>query len=227
VVCPHCRQTVSVDYEHIKSHYASELGKRSIQKDAHYKEKLRHARTQRWKNYVHPKQDALLELSRHEDLTKLNLVQIAQRLGITRSRSQTVKKIITRLQRDGLLSADIGRGHGKLTRSLIELSKREDLSLLNLVQIADKLGIKGRYRSQAAGSLVKKLQRKGVLDPAAGKGRSRVSRQLLELSTTVDIFSLSHREIADRLNIYGKWRTHTVWSNLRKLEKKGILKRSV
>jgi hypothetical protein len=140
------------------------LGKLSIKKRPNYKEKLKEASLRRWQNYVHPKQDALLELAKREDLTKLNMSQIAQKLGIEgKHPNLVVKRLVTKLQYQGLLQPGVGRAYSHISRDLIELAKTVDVSELSYEEIAQKLGMTGKWRAQNVGNSLRRLMKKGLI----------------------------------------------------------------
>lgn len=152
----------------MKSHYASELGKLSVKKRPQYIEKLRAGQRKRWQNYVHPKTDALLELSRREDLTKLNMVEIADLLGLqgrSSNKAHTAKRLVEKLQQQGLLPAGIGAAYSRASRELIALSQTQDLTQLSIEEIADRIGLSGPWKNRSALAHITKLVRKGLLSP--------------------------------------------------------------
>jgi hypothetical protein len=167
-VCPKCNETVEIPYKYV----ARDMGSRSVLKrrkdDPHFA--LNMSRNRWGGNYLHPKQQALLDLAKTEDLNNLTYKQMAEKIGITgRWQVNAAWHHVERLRQKGLLTlkkriviADDELLHPK-QQAIFALSRTEDLSTLTDEEIADRVGIIGENRVHDVGYHIKQLSEKGLL----------------------------------------------------------------
>jgi hypothetical protein len=78
-VCPYCQQTIEVPY----AEAMRDMGRRSLAKRNTDSEHMRSIVRKRYpEGYLHPKQQAILALSKSEDLSKLTYKQLAGKVGL-------------------------------------------------------------------------------------------------------------------------------------------------
>lgn len=171
--CPHCGQPVEVSYRDAMR----ELGRRSVMKRKPNKHHMSLLGRKSWKNRPPtPVQQALIALSQKEDLEKLTLTEIAQRIGITGSNLRTrVLRNIRRLQKKGLLPANLRTSRllasnlvtaiptHPTQQKILDLSKSENIEQFTLKEIADKVDVTGPYRVQNISYHLYQLEAKGLL----------------------------------------------------------------
>jgi hypothetical protein len=107
--CPHCRLNHTIPYEDVRHHIFHILGQESAKKRKDFPEHMRKMhQANRLKNGGRPtlysRQEAILALAKREDIEKLKLREIAEKVGIEgKHRVAYVCKIITMLRQKGLL----------------------------------------------------------------------------------------------------------------------------
>jgi hypothetical protein len=83
--CPHCGENHTIPYEDVRHHIYKILGQESARKRkdfAEHMQKMHQSLRPKLRSTLHPKQHAILALSQQEDLSKLKLHEIADRVDI-------------------------------------------------------------------------------------------------------------------------------------------------
>jgi hypothetical protein len=105
--CPHCGLNYTIPYEDVRHHIYHILGKESAKKRADFAEhmqKMHRSPRPKYRVTLHPKQQAILALSKQEDLSQLKLREIADRVGIEgKDRVSRVWQHLDILKKKGLL----------------------------------------------------------------------------------------------------------------------------
>ena len=105
--CPHCGLKHTIPYKDVRHHIYHILGQESAKKRADFAEhmqKMHQSPRPNHRSTLHPKQQAILALSQQEDLGKLKLREIAERVGIEgKDRVSRVWQHLDILKKKGLL----------------------------------------------------------------------------------------------------------------------------
>jgi DNA-binding MarR family transcriptional regulator len=102
-ICPHCGEQITIPYEDARHHIYRILGQQSARKRKDRDEHMRKMH-QNYRSKLHPKQEAILALSKEQDLNTLKLREIAERVGITgKDRVSRVWQHLDKLKKKGLL----------------------------------------------------------------------------------------------------------------------------
>ena len=104
-ICPHCGEEVRIPYEEISHFVRRKQALIGVARRKDIKEHVNRMAQKRWpRAHLHPKQEAILELSQQEDITKLTLEKIAERVGIEGPwRKNYVWQHLRKLREKGLL----------------------------------------------------------------------------------------------------------------------------
>jgi biotin operon repressor len=133
----------------------------SVSKRSDLHEHLKRISQKRWINTersLHPTQKAILELSQREDISGYTLDKIADKIGLSgKWRRDYVSKHRQRLRSAGLLP----QSFHAVQRDLLELSKREDITLLTLDEIAEKIRFEHPWHRQIIGRHLQELRNAG------------------------------------------------------------------
>lgn len=105
--CPHCGKNHDIPYEDVRHHIYRILGQESARKRkdfAEHMQKMHQSARPMHRPTLHPKQQAILDLSQKEDLSKLKLREIADRVEIhSKDRVTRVWQHLDILKKKGLL----------------------------------------------------------------------------------------------------------------------------
>lgn len=166
-ICPNCNQTIHVPY----AEAMRDMGRRSLSKRNTDSEHMRAVRMKRYsEGYIHPKQQAILDLSKTEDLNKLTYKQIAEKIGIvSRWPGNAVWRHKKVLEEKGLLTLprriiiNTTESIHPKQQAILALSRTKNFDKLTHEEVADKIGLVGKYRRHYVGYHIKKLQKMGLL----------------------------------------------------------------
>jgi SOS-response transcriptional repressor LexA len=84
---------------------------------------------------MHPIQEKLLELSKHENLAKLSLREMAAKIGLPKEPPQKIKHHVTQLQKRGFITIDRAKGVMERTSSVPGWAKGLTASAARLFSI--------------------------------------------------------------------------------------------
>ncbi len=104
--CPHCGESVKIPYADVSRFIRRDQALIGVSRRKDLKEHVHKMSHKRWENRptMHPKEQAILQLSKQEDLATLTLAQIAEKVGITGPwRMQYAWKHLKQLRQKGLL----------------------------------------------------------------------------------------------------------------------------
>ena len=104
--CPHCGEQVKVPYTDVSRFIRRDQALIGVARRKDLKEHLEKMVRKRWPaSYLHPKQQAILELAEREDISQLTLKQIAEKVGVSgRYREHYTWRYLSQLRQKGLLS---------------------------------------------------------------------------------------------------------------------------
>jgi predicted transcriptional regulator len=127
-------------------------------------------------------------------------------------------------------------GHNHLhtkEQAILELANSEDISTLTYREIADKVGITGKWRANAAWYFISRLASKGLVErknryapqESAVVEESLHPKQqaILSIARSEDMNKLTYAEIADKIGLTGKSRRNDVFYHISYLRKRGLL----
>jgi predicted transcriptional regulator len=127
-------------------------------------------------------------------------------------------------------------GHNHLhakEQAILDLAKKEDINNLTYREIADKVGISGKWRVNAAWYFTKRLVEKGLISMKnryAPQDATVVEESLhpkqqaiLSIARSEDMNKLTYGEIADKIGLTGKSRRNDVFYHISYLRKRGLL----
>ena len=147
------------------------MGLRSISKRDTDSEHMRAISMKRYpEGYVHPTQQAILELSKTEDLDMLTYRQIAERVGINgRWPDRTARHHAKALEKKGLIKlkrrivVNLEKVSHPTQQAILALSHSGNIDKLTYAEIADKVGVVGSGRRALVSYHIKQLEERGLL----------------------------------------------------------------
>src|SRR5205085_10532972 len=127
-------------------------------------------------------------------------------------------------------------GHNHLhakVQAILDLALSEDISTLTYREIADKVGIEGKWRANAAWYFTTRLASKGLVErknryapqesTVVEESLHPKQRAILSIARSEDMQKLTYAEIADRIGLTGKSRRNDVFYHISYLRKRGLL----
>src|SRR3954447_24005262 len=102
--CPRCGENHDIAYEDVRHHIYHILGQESAKKRKDFSEHMQKMQRSHHAK-IHPRQQAILDLAKREDLDTLKLREIAEKVGITgKYATSQVWNHMDKLRKKGLLS---------------------------------------------------------------------------------------------------------------------------